>query len=185
MSENLPHRPATAVPMQSIDWESEFAGRIRNAIPNAVTRSYLQQNFVEVPVFAVSQLIAFLRSSEHFDMLIDLTAVDWWKKDTADDFLRFEVVYELYSFPRNERLRVKTRIADGKAVPSVTSLYASADWLEREVFDMFGIPFSGHPNLKRILLPEEWQGFPLRKDKSILAMDQNWVRENLHIESGQ
>jgi NADH-quinone oxidoreductase subunit C len=171
--------------MQSAGWESEFAARIRTAFPLAVTRSYLDQNFVEAPASILAQLVEFIRDVERFDMLIDLTAVDWWKKDLAAGSPRFEVVYELYSFPRNERLRIKTRIADGEAVPSVTGLYAAADWLEREVFDMFGIPFSGHQNLKRILLPEEWQGFPLRKDRSILAMDHEWVRGNLHIESGQ
>ncbi len=185
MSENLPHRPATSTPMQALNWESEFSARIRAAYPNAATHSYLLQNFVVAPVSDLTHLISFIRDSEHFDMLIDLTAVDWWKKDAPVDALRFEVVYELYSFPRNERLRIKTRIANGESVPSISHLYPSADWLEREVFDMFGIPFDGHPNLKRILLPDEWQGYPLRKDKSILAMDQNWVQNNLHIESGQ
>ncbi len=185
MSENLPHRPATSAPMQAVDWESEFSARIRAAFPTVATRCYLEQNFVEAPASVLAQAMAFLRDSERFDMLMDLTAVDWWKKDLPASAQRFEVVYELYSFPRNERLRVKTRVADGEPVPSLTSLYEAADWLEREVFDMFGIPFDGHPNLKRILMPDEWQGFPLRKDKSILAMDQDWVRDNLQIESGQ
>lgn len=185
MSENLPHRPATAAPMQALDWESDFSARVRAAFPNVATRSYLLQNFVEAPAATTAPLLSFLRDTDQFDMLVDLTAVDWWKKDAPADFPRFEIIYELYSFPRNERLRIKTRIAEGQAALSVTSLYAGADWLEREVFDMFGIPFDGHPNLKRILMPEEWQGFPLRKDKSILAMDQDWVHDNLHIESGQ
>lgn len=185
MSDNLPHRPATAAPMQAVDWESEFAARIRAAFPNVATRSYLAQNFVEAPAANIPELMAHLRNVESFAMLIDLTAVDWWKKDAPGDSPRFEIIYELYSFPRNERVRVKTRVRSGEAASSVTSLYAAADWLEREVYDMFGVQFNGHPNLKRILLPEEWQGFPLRKDTSILAMDQDWVRENLHIESGQ
>ena len=70
-------------------------------------------------------------------------------------------------------------------IPSVSGIWSTANWLEREVWDMFGIVFSGHPNLTRILLPDEWQGFPLRKDYDILTQDTAWIRENLGIESGQ
>ena len=168
--------------MQAVAWPGELPERIANAFPDAGLQclSYLGQYFVEAPTDAVASLIQFLRDSEQYDMLTDLTAVDH-PKDAA----RFEIVYFLYSFARNERIRVKTRIADGQDAPSIASIFAGANWLEREVFDMLGVRFAGHPHLKRILLPEEWQGFPLRKDKSILAMDQDWVRDHLHIESGQ
>ncbi len=121
-----------------------------------------------------------LRDEEKFDMLADLTAVDWPKREK-----RFDVVLDLYSFAKNERLRLKIHAADAEAVPSVVSVWPAANWQEREVFDMFGIVFSGHPDLKRILLPDEWQGYPLRKDYDILQQDTAWVRENLGIESGQ
>jgi len=121
-----------------------------------------------------------LRDEEKFDMLADLTAVDWPKRDK-----RFDVVLDLYSFPKNERLRLKVHAADAEEVPSVVGVWQAANWQEREVFDMFGIVFSGHPNLKRILLPDEWLGYPLRKDYDILQQDTAWVRENLGIESGQ
>jgi NADH-quinone oxidoreductase subunit C len=121
-----------------------------------------------------------LRGEEKFDMLSDLTAVDWPKREK-----RFDVVLDLYSFPKNERLRLKVHAADAEEVPSVVSVWPAANWQEREVFDMFGIVFSGHPDLKRILLPDEWQGYPLRKDYDILQQDTAWVRENLGIESGQ
>ena len=122
----------------------------------------------------------FARDQEKFNMLVDLTAVDWPKKEK-----RFEVVLQLYSFSKNERLRIKAIAADGEAVPSVLPIWPAAGWLERECFDMFGIRFEGHAGLKRILLPDEWQGHPLRKDYDILQQDEAWVRENMGIESGQ
>jgi NADH-quinone oxidoreductase subunit C len=91
----------------------------------------------------------------------------------------------LYSFSRNERIRMKIRIKDGEKAQSATDVWVTATWLEREVFDMFGIEFEGHPDLRRILMPEDWTGHPLRKDYGILNMDNRWVQENLGIESGQ
>jgi NADH-quinone oxidoreductase subunit C len=91
----------------------------------------------------------------------------------------------LYSFSRNERIRVKTRIKEGQKPQSVVGVHLTANWLEREVYDMFGIEFQGHPDLRRILMPDEWEGHPLRKDYDILQMDNRWVQENLGIESGQ
>ena len=76
----------------------------------------------------------------------------------------FEVVYHLYSIPNKYRLRIKVRVREDEKVPSVTSVWRSADFAERETFDMFGIVFDGHPNLKRIYMPLDWEGFPLRKD---------------------
>jgi NADH-quinone oxidoreductase subunit C len=122
----------------------------------------------------------YLRDKEKFNMLADLTAGDWPRREK-----RFEVVLNLYSFAKNERLRLKAQTTDGEGVPSVVAVWPGANWMEREAFDMFGIVFSGHPALKRILLPEEWQGYPLRKDYDILQQDVAWVRENLGIESGQ
>ncbi len=128
----------------------------------------------------LAEIALHLRDEEKFDMLSDLTAVDWPKREK-----RFDVVLNLYSFPKNERLRLKVHAADAGEVPSVVGVWPAANWPEREAFDMFGIIFSGHPDLKRILLPDEWQGYPLRKDYDILQQDTAWVRENLGIESGQ
>jgi len=122
----------------------------------------------------------FTRDDEQFDLLTDLTAVDWPKREK-----RFDLVLNLYSFPKQERLRIKAQVGEGEPAPSVAGIWPTANWLEREVYDMFGIVFAGHPNLKRLLLPEEWEGFPLRKDYDILQQDDAWVRENLGIESGQ
>jgi NADH-quinone oxidoreductase subunit C len=139
-----------------------------------------KQAIVTVERARLAEIAMHLRDEEKFDMLSDLTAVDWPKREK-----RFDVVLNLYSFAKNERLRVKAWAADGEAVPSLTGVWPAANWLEREAFDMFGIVFAGHPALTRILLPEEWQGYPLRKDYDILQQDTAWVRENLGIESGQ
>jgi NADH-quinone oxidoreductase subunit C len=99
-------------------------------------------------------------SSTTFDYLADITALDWFPSEP-----RFEVVYSLLSYQRHERIRVKVRLnGEDPSVNSVTSLWAGASPFEREVFDLFGIRFQGHPDLRRILLPDDWQGHPLRKD---------------------
>ncbi len=139
-----------------------------------------KQAILTVDRARLAEMAMHLRDEEKFDMLADLTAVDWPKREK-----RFDVVLDLYSFAKNERLRLKVHAADAEEVPSVVSVWPAANWQEREVFDMFGIIFSGHPDLKRILLPDEWQGYPLRKDYDILQQDTAWVRENLGIESGQ
>ncbi len=103
-----------------------------------------------------------------FDMLMDLTAVDYLKYPGREDGDRFEVVYHLYSLRRSHRLRLKAAVPeDDPVVPTATGLWPIADWLEREVWDMFGIRFAGHPNLKRLLMYEEFVGHPLRKDYPI------------------
>lgn len=94
-----------------------------------------------------------------FNFLSDIAGADYFPKKP-----RFEVVYHLYSIPKKHRLRLKVTTGEDETVPSVTSIWKSADWAEREAYDMFGIVFEGHPNLKRIYMPEEWEGFPLRKD---------------------
>jgi len=95
-----------------------------------------------------------------FDMLMDNTAVDW-----EDEEPRFEVVDHFFSTSRHHRLRMKCRVADGTPrLPSLCPLYGSANWLERETYDMYGIVFDGHPDLRRVLLYPEFRGFPLRKD---------------------
>ena len=126
------------------------------------------------------EIARYSRDEDNFDYLVDLTAVDWPKREK-----RFDLVLNLYSFAKNERLRIKAQLGENEPVASVESLWPTANWLEREVYDMFGIVFEGHSNLKRLLLPEEWQGYPLRKDYDILQQDEAWVRENLGIESGQ
>jgi NADH-quinone oxidoreductase subunit C len=100
------------------------------------------------------------------DQLVDVTAVDLLEYPNATD--RFEVVYLLLNTDSGERLIIKTHVNEPKlTLPSMVPIWFGADWLEREVYDMFGIRFEGHPNMKRLLLPEEFESFPLRKDYPI------------------
>jgi NADH-quinone oxidoreductase subunit C len=95
-----------------------------------------------------------------FNFLSDVTCVDWYPSEP-----RFEVVYHLLSLSKKERVRLKVRLNSGSAaVESLTSVWPGANYFEREVFDLFGIRFTGHPYLRRILMPEDWEGYPLRKD---------------------
>lgn len=101
-----------------------------------------------------------------FDFMMDLTAVDYLGTRARSE--RFEVVYHLFSLKNNHRLRVKTLVAeDDPTAESAVTVWVAADWFEREVWDMYGIIFKGHPNMKRILLYEEFEGHPLRKDYNI------------------
>jgi NADH-quinone oxidoreductase subunit C len=94
-----------------------------------------------------------------FDLCSDVTATDWPARAE-----RFDVIYALYSTRLRHRVRLKARIAEGGSLPSVVAVWPAANWLEREVFDLFGIRFDGHPDLRRILMPDDWQGHPQRKD---------------------
>jgi len=111
---------------------------------------------------ALLQVCRTLRDDPAFDytMLVDLCGVDLGVE--ADP--RFEVVYHLYSLTHRHRLRLKVRVREEEAVPSVIEIWPNANWYEREVYDMFGVRFEGHPELRRLLMPEEWEGHPLRKD---------------------
>jgi NADH-quinone oxidoreductase subunit C len=155
-------------------YRAKFGAAIADAIEDR------KQAILLVEIGRLHEIALYTRDEEKFEMLSDLTAVDWPKREK-----RFDVVLNLYSFAKNQQLRIKAHAADGVEVPSLVGVWVAANWMEREVFDMFGIVFSGHPNLKRILLPDEWQGYPLRKDYDILQQDTAWVRENLGIESGQ
>ena len=112
---------------------------------------------------APERIVEACRAVKHelkFERLSDVTAVDRYPSEP-----RFEVVYHAHSVSRNLRLRLKARLAgDSPAIESVTGVWRSANWYEREVFDLFGITFRNHPDLRRILMPEEWTGHPLRKD---------------------
>ena len=173
-----PAKPTGPVP---VPWDSPMVAKLKRQYGSGMEAlSYLGQNYFVADRTIVSDFLRILREEEQFDYCVDVTAVHYPQREK-----QFDVVWILYSFPRNERIRVKTIIADGESLPSVVEVWPTANWLEREVFDMFGIKFDGHPDMKRILLPDGWKGHPLRKDYGIVQQDNEWVQINLGIESGQ
>jgi NADH-quinone oxidoreductase subunit C len=118
----------------------------------------------------IAGVLAFCRDETvlAFDLLVDITAVDYLRFPGREDGPRFDVVYHLYSTVHNHRLRLRVPVEqDDPIVPTASGLWPIANWLEREVWDMFGIRFDGHPDLRRLLLYEEFEGHPLRKDYPI------------------
>jgi NADH-quinone oxidoreductase subunit C len=174
-----PPKPPTPKPEV---WESPLVDKLRRAYGPALREAstYMKQNYVVVDSSVLAEVLRVLRNDENFDYCVDITAVHYPKREE-----QFDVVWILYSFARNERLRIKTLVRDGEAIPSSVGIWPTANWLEREIFDMFGIHFTGHPDLRRILMPEDWNGYPLRKDQGIFQQDVNWVQNNLGVESGQ
>ena len=178
-----PAAPAKA-PAKPEAWSSPLLEALQKGLPGAIVEAVIFRKMPSITVakeFLLS-VCHFLKSDEGgaYTLLTDETAVDYPKREK-----RFDIIYHLYSFKRNDRLRVKVVIAEGETVPSVVGIWPTANWLEREVYDMFGVVYDGHPDLKRILLPDGWTGYPLRKDYDILRQDEAWVKSNLGIESGQ
>ena len=168
--------------MATTPWESDLTKKLQEHFGAQILEfsSYLGQEFLVAKAEAAVPILEFLKREAGFDYLVDVTAVDY-----PDRPERFDLIYILYSFQHNQRIRIKIRISDGFEPATAVGVHLTANWLEREVFDMFGIQFAGHPNMRRILMPDGWQGYPLRKDYPILRQDDAWVRENLGIESGQ
>ncbi len=136
---------------------------------------------VIVTVDRLLEVARYLRDAPMapFDYCSDVTATDW----PARPDQRFDIVYCLYSTITRQRVRIKTRTGERDDVPSVTAIWPAANWLEREVYDMFGVRFADHPDLRRILMPADWQGYPVRKDyplegpgELILEDPQEWLR---------
>ncbi len=143
----------------------EILGRLEQEFADeALAVSFFRDDArITCPAEHVTAVLRLLREECGLDMLADLTAVDYLEYPDARD--RFAVIYSLTSTASNARLWIKVFVNDpDPTVPSVVSLWRAADWMEREVYDMFGIRFEGHPDLRRILMPEEFSAFPLRKD---------------------
>jgi NADH-quinone oxidoreductase subunit C len=146
-----------------MELESSILTRLKEKIPQSVVEvaEFRGELTVVVNREHIVPVCAFLRDDPElcFDFLSDLTAVDWLGREP-----RFDVTYNLYSIEKNHRVRLKVRLEQDQNIESVTSVWSGANWFEREVFDLFGIRFENHPDLRRILMPDDWEGHPLRKD---------------------
>lgn len=142
--------------------------RIRAAHSEAIleTTESRGQHWVTLRPEALVPVVTLLKDDPELDfkLLCDLHAVDY-----PDRSQRFEVIYNLYSLSRNRRIFLRLRAAEGESLPTLCRVFANADWCEREVWDLFGVPFAGHPDLRRILCPDDWEGHPLRKDYPLIG----------------
>ena len=141
-----------------------FIMTLQRVLPGSVTQVsyYVGDWAIIVPVAQLPAVARHLRDAPDaaFDFCSDITATDWPVRKDA----RFDVVYNLYSTRHRQRVRIKVKVGEQEPVPSMADVWPAANWLEREVWDMFGVNFTGHPDRRRILMPEDWQGFPQRKD---------------------
>ena len=155
---------------------------VQNGLPGAVEAvSYWVGDWtIIVPAERLLEVLGLLKRDEAtaFDYCSDVTATDWPPREK-----RFDLIYCLYSTRLRHRIRVKARVGENDAVESVTGLWPAANWLEREVFDQFGVNIVNHPDLRRILMPDEWQGHPQRKDyplegpgELLMENPQDWLR---------
>lgn len=152
--------------------------RLGEKCGDAVTEAteFLGQLSIRVAASRIVEVCNALRTDDEtpFDYLSDLTCVHWPDNREAP----LEVIYHLYSISKNERVRLKVA-TNGNGVESVTSVWPSADWPEREVYDLFGVVFHNHPDLRRILLPPDWDGHPLRKDYPLEYIENAWTERHL------
>ena len=176
-----PRGPSDPPPPDDLERPS-FLVALQNRLPEAVQQlSYWVGDWTVIVLpTSLLDVARFLKESDEgsFDYCSDVTASDWPPRER-----RFDVIYCLYSTRRRHRVRIKVRAGEDEPVPSVTELWPAANWLERELWDMFGVAITGHPDLRRILMPENWQGHPQRKDyplegpgEYLLESPMEWLR---------
>ena len=131
------------------------------AVPNSVIGATMARGelTIDVKPADIVAVMSYLRDGAEFKILVDLCGNDWPQRAK-----RFDVVYHLLSLTRNVRIRVKAQVGEGESIPSIISVYPAAGWFERETFDMYGVPFESHPDMRRILTDYGFSGYPLRKD---------------------
>jgi NADH-quinone oxidoreductase subunit C len=166
-------------------WKSQVS-RLQARFAGAVEEVRMPvEHPIDVPILYVRKesiigVLSFLKTEQGFEyaFLADLTAID--EGPDAPNGKRFEMVYNLFSLTTKSRIRVKVRLAEGEEMATAIPVWQGADWAEREVWDMFGIKFTGHPDLRRILMDERWEGFPLRKDYPLRGYQLFTEPEPLH-----
>ena len=185
-----PRAPEDQAPPEGTDLP-EMVAAVRNGVPGAVRQVsfWVGDWTIIVAADRLLDVMRFLKAdaATSFDYCSDVTAADWPPREK-----RFDVIYCLYSTRLRHRLRVKVRVGEEDPVESVTSLWPAADWLEREVYDQFGVNIVNHPDLRRILMPDQWQGYPQRKDyplegpgELLMENPQDWLRvRNIPDEAG-
>ena len=151
--------------------KTQFDGAVGEAL------EFVGQVSIRIEPARIVEICNFLRDDPEtsFNYLSDLTCVHYPMRHEAP----LEVVYNLYSITRNERVRLKVSITESSGVDSVTGVWPSANWMEREVYDLFGVNFKNHPDLRRILLPPDWEGHPLRKDYPLEFVENAWTERHL------
>lgn len=151
--------------------KSQFDGAVLEAV------EFIGQISIRIDAARIVEVCDFLRRDQDtpFNYLSDLTCVHYPMNRAAP----LEIVYNLLSIKRNERVRLKVGTTEKGSVGSVTSVWPSANWMEREVYDLFGVTFSNHPDLRRILLPPDWIGHPLRKDYALEFIENEWTERHL------
>jgi NADH-quinone oxidoreductase subunit C len=141
--------------------ENPSAVLIESRMPDVIVNAYAAADgpVLGVRADSIFSVCRLLKEEAGFERLSAVTGVDWWPREP-----RFEVIYLLHSIRTTARLRLSVRVSEGAVLDSVVPVWRGANWYEREVFDLFGIGFRNHPNLERIMMPADWEGYPLRKD---------------------
>jgi NADH-quinone oxidoreductase subunit C len=153
----------------------KLKARFAEAVQEAV--EFIGQITIRLNAGAIVAVCNFLRDDPEvrFNYLSDLTCVHYPMRQETP----LEMVYNLYSIGRNERVRLKVSLAEGAGIDSVSDVWPTANWMEREVYDLFGVAFKNHPDLRRILLPPDWEGHPLRKDYPLEFIENSWTKRHL------
>jgi NADH-quinone oxidoreductase subunit C len=163
---------------------TEIIAALSNLVPGASFEAAPSVDFatIYVPSDRLVETCRALRDNDalRYTTIIEVTAADYIPRTP-----RFEVVYHLLSISRRARLRIKVRVGDGSSVPTVQGVWKGAGWPEREVWDMFGIVFDGHPDLRRLLMPEDWEGHPARKDYPVQIRKSAQTYEPLEVSENE